>query len=62
MRNIGLVFFHVRRRQNKRNGHKLAEESRWVCIKGIPCSLTVNMVLYIFQKKKKKKRQHLVNH
>ena len=49
--NIGLVFPMLTEDRARENGHKLKEESRWVCIKGIPLFLDSKhgkeLVIYI---------------
>lgn len=49
--NIGLVFPIFTEDRTRENGHKLKEESRWVCIKGIPLFLDSkhgkDLVIYI---------------
>ena len=49
--NIGLVFPMFTEDRARENGHKLKEESRWVCIKGIPLFLDSKhgkeLVIYI---------------
>ena len=75
--NIGLVFPMFTEDRTRENGHKLKEESRWVCIKGIPLFLDskhgkelviyiniyicIYIYIYIFNLQKKE-RQHSVNH
>lgn len=57
MRGILDLFFPMFAEDRTReNGHKLKEESRWVCIKGIPLFLDSKhgKELVYLQKKKKK--------